>query len=146
MAGIIKLREPVMIDGAPVSEMRYDIDKISPEQFVQAEAYANRMVARMGFLSAKVPELDSGFHYYLGVMAIVAENPGWEVIDVERVSGPDIMKMVAVGSDFMTGDAEEEEERASGSPEAGEAEGTEDPGDLPEDATFPEEQESGGWS
>ena len=117
MENTITLMKEVLIDGEPVRELAYDVEKITPEQFVQAEAYAASAGARLGKINAKPVELDAGFHYYLGAMAILAANPGFDIADVERVKGPDILKVMAVGRNFMTGDAEEDEDEDSATPE-----------------------------
>ena len=116
----VTLKSPVMIDGERVRELSYDVEKIGTEQFMEAEARAGAKALATGSATAKVVELDAGFHLYLGIMAVLAENPGWTVEDVERVKGPDILKVMRIGRSFMTSGAEEAEGGA-GTPEAQEA-------------------------
>ena len=111
----IELRTPVLIDGEHVQELTYDIDKITPEQFIEAEINAANVATSMRKVSAKIVELDAGFQYYLGVAAIIAENPEYAVEDIERIKGPDVLKVMKVGRNFMTADAEEEEDEDSAS-------------------------------
>ena len=115
MVETISLRAPVLIDGEQVRELTYDIDSITPDQFVEAEVLAANIAASIRKVSTKVVELDTGFHYYLGVMAVIAANPTYSVQDVERVKGPDVMKIMRVGRNFTTSDAEEDEDEASAS-------------------------------
>lgn len=111
----IELRNPVLIDDELVDEFAYDTDAITSDQFIEAEILAGNVATRLRKVSAKVVELDAGFHYYLGVMAILAVNPGYSVQDVERVKGPDVLKIMKVGRNFMTADVEEDEEEDSAS-------------------------------
>lgn len=113
MVETISLRAPILIDGEQVRELTYDIDSITPDQFVEAEVLAANIATSIRKMSTKVVELDAGFHYYLGVMAIIAANPSYSVQDVERVKGPDVMKIMRIGRNFTTADAEEDEDEAS---------------------------------
>lgn len=114
MIETIELRNPVTIDDVRVRELTYDVEKITSDQFIQAELLAADKAARSQKLSAKVPELDTAFHYYLGAMAILAVNPEYSIQDVERIKGPDMMKVVHIGRNFMTAGAEEEDEEGTG--------------------------------
>jgi len=118
MAGTIRLTIPVFIDGEEVSELSYDADKIGTNQFMEAEARSAAKAAEIGQLVPKVAELDTGFHFYLGIMAVIAANPGYTVEDVERVKGPDLVKIMRVGRNFMTAGAEEDEGEDSDEPES----------------------------
>lgn len=117
MEGVITLRKPVLIDGEEVRELAYDIDEIGSEQFMEADARAAAKAAGVDGPVVKVPELDTGFHFYLGVMAVLAANPGYMVEDVERVKGPDLMQVARVGRNFMTAGAEEDEDEDFPEPE-----------------------------
>lgn len=129
MVETIELRAPVLIDDVKVRELTYDVEQVSSEQFLEAETLAGNVAARMRTVSTKVVELDATFHYYLGVMAILAVNPDYSVEDIERIKGPDVLKVMKVGRNFMTADAEEGEDEGSASTE--EAEEGEPEGDEP---------------
>ena len=109
----IELRAPVLIDDEQVREITYDFDKISTDQFIEADVLASSAATNKGRLSAKIPELDTSFHYYLGIMAIIAVNPSYSVQDIERIKGSDIMKVVKIGRNFMTADVAEAEDEGS---------------------------------
>ena len=127
MQETIVLRKPVLIDGEQVRELTYDVDKISSDQFIDAEVLSASAATRLHKISTKVVELDAGFHYYLGVMAILAVNPTYAVEDIERIKGPDILKVMRIGRNFTTVDAEEDEDEDFASiEEADEDEETED--------------------
>lgn len=111
----IELRKPVRIDDEMVDELTYDVDKVTPEQFIEAEILAANVATQHRMVSTKVVELDAGFQYYLGVMAIIAENPEYSVQDIERIKGPDVLTVMKVGRNFMTAGAEEDEDEDSAS-------------------------------
>lgn len=122
MVESVELRKPVTIDDERVKELTYDIDGITSDQFIEAEILAANVATRLRKVSAKVVELDAGFHYYLGCMAIIAANPGYSVEDIERIEGPDVLKIMRIGRNFMTVDAEEDEDEDSASTDAPEEE------------------------
>ena len=115
MQEIIELRSPVPIDGENVSVLTADTEKITADQFIEAEILAGNAATQRRMISTKVVELDAGFHYYLGVMAIIAENPAYSVQDIERIKGPDILKVMKVGRNFMIAGAEGDEDEDSAS-------------------------------
>lgn len=117
MVETIRLKTPVLIDGEKVTELAYDIDKISSDQFMEAEARSSSKAVSMGTATSTVAEFDTGFHFYLGVMAVKAENPEYTVEDIERIKGPDLMKIVRVGRNFMTSGAVEGADEESDEPE-----------------------------
>ena len=130
MIDTIELRSPVLIDDEQVRELTYDTDQISSDQFIEAEILAANVATRLHKVAAKVVELDAGFHYYLGVMAIIAANPQYSVQDIERIKGPDVMKVMKIGRNFMIADAEEVEDEDFAS--------TEDPEEYEdEERSFP---------
>lgn len=115
MQEIIELRNPVLIDNEQVHVLTYDIDKVTPNQFIEAEILAANVATSMRKVSTKVVELDAGFHYYLGVMAIIADNPEYSVEDIGRITGPDVKSVMQVGRNFMIADVEEDEDEDSAS-------------------------------
>lgn len=126
MIETIVLRTPVLIDGEQVYTIDCDTDLVTSEQFIEAEILAANVATRLRKVSTKVVELDAGFHYYLGVMAILAANPTYAVQDVERIKGPDLLQIMKVGRNFMTADVEGDEDEDSASIE----ETAEDGGEL----------------
>ena len=134
MLETIELRSPVLIDGKRVRELSCDTDAITSDQFIEAEILAANAAMQMRKMSTKVVELDAGFHYYLGVMAILAVNPGYTVEDIERIKGPDVVKVMKVGRNFMIAGAEEDEDEDSALTEDWE---DEEPEDDPEESCLP---------
>ena len=113
MVETIELSKPIIIDDVEVRELTYDIESITTDQFLEADVLASDAAMQRSKVNAKVAELDSGFHFYLGIEAVIAANPDYSVEDVKRVKGPDIMKLMRIGRNFMTAGAEADEEEDS---------------------------------
>lgn len=101
MKGIIKLKNPIMIDGAQVNELSYDTDKISIEMYLKANKKA--IATGSAGVTGVSPQLDYSFQFYLGAYSIIAENPKYDITDIERVKGLDLMNIQAVGQLFTLG-------------------------------------------
>jgi len=96
----IKLINPIMINGKKVSELTHDANEITPQAFAEADARKMKASnAKGGNLSGAV-ELDYGLHLYLGFAAIQAVNPSYDIADLERVKGPDVMEVMKIGRNF----------------------------------------------
>ncbi len=101
MTGILKLKNPIEINGKKVAELSYDTDAITATHFAEADARKMRASgAKGGNLSGAV-ELDYSFHLYLGFAAIVSVNPEIDVADLERLKGYDVMEVMKVGRNFI---------------------------------------------
>lgn len=102
----ITLKTPIMIDGKEVKELTYDTAQITAGQFCEAEAY--KFVASGNKPTLTTYEFDSGLHLYLGMMAVIAVNPGIDVKDLERIKGWDMIQLVRIGRNFiLTGAGED---------------------------------------
>lgn len=101
MKGIINLKKPIQIDGAEVKDLSYDTDKITIDMYLKA----NKKAVTTGGLgvSGASPQLDYSFQFYLGAYSIIAENPRYDITDIERVTGLDLMNIQAVGQLFTLG-------------------------------------------
>ena len=102
MQKTIKLRNPIMIDGKPVSEITHDSNEITA--ILYAEAEAKKKVAAgaknaAGFSVAV--EFDFALHIYMGFAAAVAVNPSYSFEDLERVRGGDLTEFAEVGRRFL---------------------------------------------
>lgn len=114
MKGTIQLKIPVKIDGEAVDKLSYDTDKITMEMYCLA---ANRAIVKGGGPTGINAAIDAGMQLYLGAYAVVAQNPSYDVTDVERVKGPDIIQLMRVGLNFISGRDESEPEGFDGSSE-----------------------------
>ena len=108
MRDVIKLRKPIEINGEKRTELSYDIEKITGDQFLEADARARAKASSIGKVSITVAETDDSLQLYLGYMAVIAENPDIDITDLERICGYDIMQFYRVGRNFTKGSAGEE--------------------------------------
>jgi len=99
--GILKLTNPIEINGKKVAELSYDSDAITAIQFAEADAKKMRASGSKGGNLSGAVELDYGFHLYLGFAAIIAANPEIDMTDLERIKGYDVMEVMKVGRNFI---------------------------------------------
>lgn len=99
----LKLNNPITINGKQRTELAYDANEITAQQF--AEADARKLSARGTNLAnaTSIAEIDSGLHIYLGFAAIIAVNPDIDISDLERIKGVDLMKVMNIGRLFTLG-------------------------------------------
>lgn len=94
------LDNPIKINGEMVGELTYDPQEITAEQFSVACAKAAAM-DKSKSMTFKVKENDYALHLYLGMMSIIAVNPGIDVADLERIKGFDVLDLTNIGTFFM---------------------------------------------
>ena len=107
----ITLIKPIMINGKSVSEFNYDVDGITSEDFMIADAKSSTALASKGVTNMQVAELNSTLHFYLGCYAIIACDSSIDIEDLKRVSGRDFNKIRKVGQTFFSDTAEEETQK-----------------------------------
>lgn len=100
MKGTIELKKAIMIDGKEVSSLTYDTEKITIDSYLKALSHATQ---KSGGITGVNIKLDAGAHLVLGMYAVIAENPQYDITDIERVSGSDIIQLVDVGMAFTIG-------------------------------------------
>lgn len=98
----IQLKRPLKVNGKDITELKTDFDAITPEAFIRAEALANAKRANEG-AGASLMEVDYGFHLYLAFEAVKAADPSVDTADLERVTGPDLIKLMQAGRFFAVG-------------------------------------------
>ena len=116
MTGVLTLKNPIEINGKKVTELKYDTEAITAQQFAQADA--KKMLAsgtKSGNLSGAA-ELDFSFHLYLGFAAIIAVDVSIDFSDLERLRGADIKEVMKIGRNFMLGSEENSTDDASSEP------------------------------
>jgi len=107
MKKTLALRNPIKVNGLTVSEVTYDTNEITAQMFAEADAAKMRASgATSGNLSGAV-ELDYGLHLYLGFAAIRCINPEYDLTDLERIHGYDVMEIMRIGRNFITSRSEE---------------------------------------
>lgn len=109
MKNTLVLDNPILINGKTVEMLTYDPNEITALQFADADAH--RMLAtssrnsRGGSGFSNAAELDYTFHLYLGIAAVIAVNPEYDVSDLERAKGDDVRQLMGIGRNFMLGRA-----------------------------------------
>ncbi|HIS32263.1 MAG TPA: hypothetical protein IAB44_12080 [Candidatus Limivivens intestinipullorum] len=99
MQGTIKLKNPIKVNGAYVSEMDYDTNEITGELFAMAES-KKKAAGSYRDISVTV-ELDFSLHLYMGFAAIIAKNPKISFDDLAQVKGRDVIDVMAIGRNFI---------------------------------------------
>ena len=97
----LTLKNPIMINGEKVSEMKYDINEIDGVLFATAEAKKKAAAGMKNMSVSAAAEFDFGLHLYLGFAAIIAVNPSYDFADLERMKGHDVVEVMAIGRNFM---------------------------------------------
>ncbi len=133
MEKTLTLIKPLKINGEERKELKYDIEKITGEQFLEADARAHEKANQLGKPCFTVAETDDSLQMYLGIMAIIAVEPEIDVKDLERIQGPDVMHLYRIGRNFTKGSAEAEEDTES--PDSEESNSEEPTEDMPEHTT-----------
>ena len=93
------LDNPIQINGQTVKELTYDPQEITADLFNIACAKSSAMQKTQSF-TFKLKENDHALHMYLGMMAVIAVNPGIDVTDLERIKGFDVLSLTNIGAFF----------------------------------------------
>lgn len=99
----IKLENPLKINGKNRATLSYDTNEITAQMFAEADARKLSANGSKSGNAAGAVELDYGLHLYLGFAAIIAVNPDIDVTDLERIRGFDVMTIMRIGRDFISG-------------------------------------------
>lgn len=94
------LDNPIKINNKEVTELTYDPQEITAEQFSIACAKSAAMDKSKTF-TFKTKENDYALHMYLGMMAVIAVNPDIDITDLERIHGFDILDLTNIGTFFI---------------------------------------------
>ena len=93
------LDNPIQINGQQVKELTYDPQEITAELFSIACAKSSA-VNKTRSVTLNLKENDHALHLYLGMMSIIAVNPGIDVSDLERIKGFDVLSLTNIGAFF----------------------------------------------
>ncbi len=96
----LRLQTPIMINGKEIKELTYNTAKITVSQFLEAESRSS-LICGNARMNTTTHHFDHGFHVYLGMMAIITENPQVDVTDLERLNGYDVVQLANIGRDFI---------------------------------------------
>ena len=114
MKEILKLGNPITINGKKVGELAYDLDEITAIQFAEADAKKMRASGSKGGNLSGAVELDYSLHLYLGFAAITSVNPEYDISDLERIKGRDVMEVMKIGRNFIIKRGDDSQESESG--------------------------------
>lgn len=112
---VIKLINPLKVNGKELAELSCDMDAIDAEGFIRAEALANAKRNNEGS-TAPLVEVDYGFHLFLAFEGVKAAMPEVDTTDLERVKGRDLVKLMQVGRFFALGADGGSQESSSDAP------------------------------
>ena len=112
---VIKLINPLKVNGKELAELSCDMDAIDAEGFIRAEALANAKRNNEGS-TAPLVEVDYGFHLFLAFEGVKAAMPEVDTTDLERVKGRDLVRLMQVGRFFALGADGGSQESSSDAP------------------------------
>ena len=98
---IIKLENPIIVNGKSLAELRYNTAEITGALFCEADAKRRIAAGAKNLSIAPAAEFDYGMHLYLGFAACIAANPELDFADLERIHGVDVVEMMTVGRNFI---------------------------------------------
>ena len=113
---VLTLKNPILINGKEVTELTYDSNEIDGILFATAESKKKAAAGLKNTTISAAAEFDFNLHLYLGYAAIIAVNPSYDFSDVERVKGHDVVKVMAIGRNFMLASEKEQPEKDSEKP------------------------------
>jgi len=100
MENTIELKNPIMINGDEVKTLSYDFDKIDGLLFAQVETKRKADAGTENAAITYVAEADPGFQLYMGYAAIIADNRSYDIEDLKRAKGHDIIQIMNIGRNF----------------------------------------------
>lgn len=101
MKGIIKLANPIPVNGKQVAELQYNTEEITGAMFCEADAKRRIAAGTKNVSIAPAAEFDYGLHLYLGFAACIAAAPEIDFSDLERIHGTDVVEVMTVGRNFI---------------------------------------------
>ena len=110
MKKTIDLKQPLMVNNKKLTQLTYDFDELTCDDFSTAASYAeakNFKANQAGRPSILMMEQNENLHLYIAFMAIIAANREIDILDLERIKGYDILQVTSVGRLFTLGRLEE---------------------------------------
>ena len=101
MKGIIKLANPITVNGKPMAELQYNTEEITGALFCEADSKRRFAAGAKNVSIAPAAEFDYGLHLYLGFAAVIAAAPEIDFADLERIHGVDVINVMEVGRNFI---------------------------------------------
>ena len=101
MKGIIKLENPITVNGKELAELKYNTEEITGVLFCEADTKRRMAAGTKNIALVPAAEFDYGLHLYLGFAACIAADSKLDFSDLERVHGVDVVEVMAVGRNFI---------------------------------------------
>lgn len=101
MKGIIKLANPIAVNGKTVTELAYNTDEITGALFCEADVKRRIASGVRNISIAPAAEFEYGLHLYMGYAACIAANSEYDFSDMERIKGADVMTVMDIGRNFI---------------------------------------------
>ncbi|MDD3237916.1 MAG: hypothetical protein PHV37_07460 [Candidatus Gastranaerophilales bacterium] len=105
----LELQEPIVINGAELKVIDYDISKIGVAEIGKAEIEKSKIFGRAAITNLKVAQADYLLHCLLGMQAIIACNPNIDMEDLKRIKGYDMVQVAAIGTRFFVAPTKNEQ-------------------------------------
>lgn len=100
MSNILKLANPLYVNGQQLNELQYTLDLDGNDVLI---AMDNRAKAHNGVDTVmKVVEFDTELHYFVGMQCIIKRNPQVDISDLKRLSGAEVNELFRIGRSFFT--------------------------------------------
>ena len=101
MKGIIKLANPITVNGKELAELQYNTEEITGVLFCEADTKRRIAAGTKNVSIVPAAEFDYGLHLYLGFAACIAADSSLDFSDLERIHGTDVVVVMAVGRNFI---------------------------------------------
>ena len=109
----ITLTKPLLVNGAYLKELTYDIEELSINHITKAEGLKSKIGGKDIVGTITIAQADYALHICIGMQAIIAVNPEISEEDLQRLKGFDITKLANIGARFFIAPAEQEQATSS---------------------------------
>jgi len=99
LKGVLKLKNPIMINNEEVKEVNYNFDSLTLEDMVQAE----KQLTLSGCVAITTEEFNMSWHSILFAYTAAKTNKGTAPQDYMRLSGRDAIKARELAKNFILG-------------------------------------------
>lgn len=114
---ILKLSGLLKVNGKQFKELAYDVQNLTVLDIMTASRNKAKACGNMD-VSQKVAELDAELHFFVGIQAIVKQNPEIDNNDLINLSGSDAYQLMQIGRSFFKVDSFGEESATLEEPQA----------------------------
>lgn len=99
---VIKLTKPLKVNGVDLSELTYDISKISINDLADIEKERSKILGPQAGTIFRVAQNDNLMHTLLGMHAVIKCNPQIDINDLNRLEGYDLCQIALAGIRFFS--------------------------------------------